>query len=411
MSQQQQQDTTTTTSTTVDEQQQQEDEQLVTPWEVSSKGGIDYNKLIDKFGSTKIEPALIERFERVTGKRAHHFLRRGIFFSHRDLVEILDAYEAGKPFYLYTGRGPSSGSLHFGHLVPFIFTKYLQDVFNVPLVIQMTNDEKYLWKDITLDEALQFTINNVKDIIALGFDIEKTFIFSNVEYIGHLYPNVIKIGKHVTLNQIKGIFGFGDSDACGKFAFPPVQAAPAFADSFPHIFSPTDPATKSIRCLIPCAIDQDPYFRMTRDIAPRLGYPKPSLIHSKFFPALQGHNTKMSASDANSAVYLSDTPQQVKDKVTKHAFSGGRDTKEEQEKYGANLEVDVSYEYLNYFLEDDELLKDIGEKYASGKLLTSQVKQRLVEIMVEINRRHQEARAKVTDDIVKAFMTVRKLNF
>lgn len=43
-------------------------------------------------------------------------------------------------------QGPSSESLHLGHLVPFMFTKWLQDTFNVPLVIQMTDDEKYLWK-------------------------------------------------------------------------------------------------------------------------------------------------------------------------------------------------------------------------------------------------------------------------
>jgi hypothetical protein len=51
-------------------------------------------------------------------------------------------YEAGKPFYLYTGRGPSSESMHLGHLIPFIFTKYLQDAFGCCLVIQMTDDEK-----------------------------------------------------------------------------------------------------------------------------------------------------------------------------------------------------------------------------------------------------------------------------
>eukprot|EP01133_Synstelium_polycarpum_P006677 gene6677-7761_t len=404
------QETTTTTTTTtvagVDENQ------TITPWEVSSQGGgINYDKLITQFGSTKIDQALIDRFERVTKRKAHHFLRRGIFFSHRELTEILDTYEAGKPFYLYTGRGPSSGSLHFGHLVPFIFTKYLQDVFGVPLVIQMTNDEKYLWKDITLEQSIEYTIGNAKDIIALGFDIEKTFIFSNLDYMGSLYPNVVKIGKHVTLNQIKGIFGFGDSDSCGKYAFPPVQAAPCVPDSFPHIFSPSDPATKTTRCLIPCAIDQDPYFRMTRDILPRIGYLKPSLIHSKFFPALQGHNTKMSASDVCSAVYLSDDPKTVKDKINKHAFSGGRNTKEEQEQFGANLEVDVSYEYLGYFLEDDDLLKEIGDKYSTGKMLTSEVKAVLIKIMNEINARHQDARSKVTDDIVKTFMSVRKLNF
>lgn len=54
---------------------------------------------------------------------------------------------------------------------------------------------------------------------------------------------------------------------------------------------------------------------MTRDVAPRLGLPKPALMHSEFFPALQGAQTKMSASDPNSSVFLTDTPNQIKNKV------------------------------------------------------------------------------------------------
>lgn len=60
---------------------------------------------------------------------------------------------------------------------------------------------------------------------------------------------------------------------------------------------------------------QDPYFRMTRDVAPRLGYSKPSLVFSTFFPALQGAQTKMSSSDANTSIALNDTPNQIKNKV------------------------------------------------------------------------------------------------
>lgn len=66
---------------------------------------------------------LLARIERLTGRPVHHFLRRGVFFSHRDLSTVLDCYEQKKPFYLYTGRGPSSDSLHLGHLIPFLFTK------------------------------------------------------------------------------------------------------------------------------------------------------------------------------------------------------------------------------------------------------------------------------------------------
>jgi len=70
-----------------------------------------------------VDDEILKRFEKITGKPPHHFLRRGMFFSHRELHLILNAAEQGKPFYLYTGRGPSSGSLHLGHLIPFLFTK------------------------------------------------------------------------------------------------------------------------------------------------------------------------------------------------------------------------------------------------------------------------------------------------
>ncbi len=106
-------------------------EQNITPFDVS--GGVDehgkllpvdYNKLTEKFGATPISKELLARFERVTGRKAHRFLRRGIVFTHRELNLILDRYERGEPFYLYTGRGPSSDSMHVGHVVPFEFTKY-----------------------------------------------------------------------------------------------------------------------------------------------------------------------------------------------------------------------------------------------------------------------------------------------
>ena len=76
-----------------------------------------------RFGSSKIDEALLARIEKATGKPVHHFLRRGIFFSHRDLHTIVSLYEQKKPFFLYTGRGPSSEAIHLGHLVPFIMTK------------------------------------------------------------------------------------------------------------------------------------------------------------------------------------------------------------------------------------------------------------------------------------------------
>lgn len=74
--------------------------------------------------------------------------------------------------------------MHLGHMIPFIFVKWLQDVFNVPLVIQMTDDEKFLFKDLTPEQTYQYTLQNARDIIAVGFDVEKTFIFSDWDNVG-----------------------------------------------------------------------------------------------------------------------------------------------------------------------------------------------------------------------------------
>lgn len=49
--------------------------------------------------------------------------------------------------------------------------------------------------------------------------------------------------------------------------------------------------------------------------------------------------------------------------INKHAFSGGRDSVEEHRKYGGNCDVDVSYQYLTFFLEDDEKLEKIRQVF------------------------------------------------
>ena len=54
----------------------------------------------------------------------------------------------------------------------------------MPLVIQLTDDEKFLYKDLSVDEAHRLAYENIKDIIACGFDVNKTFIFSDIDYIG-----------------------------------------------------------------------------------------------------------------------------------------------------------------------------------------------------------------------------------
>jgi tryptophanyl-tRNA synthetase len=114
----------------------------------------------------------------------YSFLIGNRIYNHSELDRILDLYEKGKPFYLYTGRGPSSGSMHVGHMVPFIFCQWLQKVFNACIVIQLTDDEKFLFKtELKMEDARKYCVENAKDIMSFGFDPERTFIFSNLEYM------------------------------------------------------------------------------------------------------------------------------------------------------------------------------------------------------------------------------------
>lgn len=70
-------------------------EQKVTPWQVvgsvaedGQELGINYDKLIEQFGTRRIDEELLRRFKEVTGHEPHRLLRRGMFFSHRrvDLI-------------------------------------------------------------------------------------------------------------------------------------------------------------------------------------------------------------------------------------------------------------------------------------------------------------------------------------
>jgi tryptophanyl-tRNA synthetase len=85
-------------------------------------------------------------------------------------------------------------------------------VFDVPLVIMMTDDEKYLFSKkakTTIEEVQSYTASNAKDIIAVGFDPNKTFIFSDYDYMGGaFYRNVTRMAKHITKNVAQAVFGF-----------------------------------------------------------------------------------------------------------------------------------------------------------------------------------------------------------
>jgi len=111
----------------------------------------------------------------------------------------------------------------------------------------------------------------------------------------------------------------------------------------------------------------------------------------------------MSASDPNSSIFMTDSANQIKNKINR-AFSGGKETVEEHRRLGGDPDVDVAYQYLSFFIEDDEELAQMAEDYRSGKLLTSELKAKCIKMLQGLVGEFQARKAKVTDDDVRNFM-------
>ena len=362
----------------------------VTPWEVS--GDINYDKLVKEFGLSKIDSKMLERIKKHT-KELHPMLSRGIFFAHRDLNWILDEYEKGNKFFLYTGRAPS-GPVHLGHILVWEFTKWLQEKFGVELWFQFPDEEKFLFKqNLTFEEIDKHLHDNMLDIIALGFDPNKTHFIIDTQHANLMYKEACKVAKKITFSNVKAVFGLTNESNIGSIFYTSMQAVPAF---LPSVLK-----KKKIPCLIPHAVDQDPHFRLTRDILPKLDHYKPASIQSSFIPPLTGTKGKMSSSK-ESSIFMTDTPEEVKKKINKYAFSGGQPTTEEHRKKGGNPDVDVSFQYLKMFFEpDNKKLKKIEQDYKSGKMLTGELKQILIEKINNFLKQHQKKRKLAENQIDK----------
>jgi len=368
---------------------EERNEMVVTPWEV--RGKVDYERLIREFGTQPLTDELLKRIAKYTGE-LHLQLRRRLFFSHRDLDTVLDLYDKGIKFVLYTGRGPS-GPVHIGHLVPWIFTRHLQEKFDTRLYFQMTDDEKFLVDDeLALEDTKRFAYENALDLIALGFKPENTFIIFDVQDMGLLYDIALEVAKRITYSTAKATFGFQESTNIGWVFWPAIQAVPCFIHA--------KLTGENVPALIPAAIDQDPYWRVTRDIATKLGYYKPAQMHCRFLPGL-GVGGKMSASEPETSIFTIDPPEVVKRKIW-NAFTGGRATVEEQKKLGGDPSVCSIFQYYYYlFEEDDKRLAERERRCRNGELLCGECKTELTERVNKFLAEHQRKREKAKNKVEK----------
>lgn len=356
----------------------------VTPWDVS--GQVDYQKLIKEFGTQSLDEKLFSQLK----DPKPPILKRGMFFSHRDLGRWLEFAKKDKISVVY-GRGPSE-KMHIGHLVPLIMAKYLQDSYGCKVYLPISDDEKfYVKKGLTFEDAETYAEDNILDIVAVGFDPKKTVIHRDFQYT-KIYSFAAQIAKRITYSTAKAVFGLTPQHNIGWTFYPAMQSAhilfPQYQDG-PHM------------TLVTIAIDQDPFMRIVRDVAEAFGMEKPAAVHSRFLPGLSG-DPKMSASKGEDVIWLSDDEKTVARKINKYAFSGGAATVEEHRKKGGNPDVDVSFLYLKYlFEEDDKKLARIHDDYRSGALLTGELKAHLIEKVNAFLKEHRKNRGKAARTVDK----------
>ena len=99
----------------------------------------------------------------------------------------------------------------------------------------------------------------------------------------------------------------------------------------------------------------------------------------------------------------------MQQQINKNAFSGGQTTVEEHRRLGGNCEVDIAYQYLTFFMEDDERLETIRKDYTSGAMLTGELKKELIDLITPLIMGIQESRKTVTDQVLQEFMQIRPL--
>lgn len=364
---------------------------VVTPWEI--KGNLDYQKLMKDFGVEKMQLLPKNFYEDI-------LFKRGVIFGQRDFGKVISCIKNKKPFVMMTGLMPT-GKFHIGHMLiahQMIFYQKL----GAKIYIAVADLEAYNARQKSLEELREIAIDQyLLNYIALGLKPENCeFYFqsersSDAKKSNAYYRLASNFSRYGTFNEFKGVYG---DISPGKMNASLFQAADMYHSQLPEFEG------KPVQTFIPVGIDQDPHIRIARGMANRnkdYKFIPIASTYSLFLPGLKGDG-KMSSSDENSFIAMTDNPKEVERKIKKYAFSGGQDTIEEHRKKGGNPDIDVSFQYLKMFFEpDDEKLMQIEKDYKSGKLLSGDLKKYLIEKINDFLAEHQKKREKSKNMINK----------
>lgn len=325
-------------------------------------------KLVSDFGA--------EPINKISNLPDFYTFNRGLFYSHRDFDKFLERLYKGEKSAIVSGFN-ASGSIHLGHKAVFDTNLFFQKEFGLDIYIPISDDESYVSGKVeSQTEAMKNSLSLVKELLAYGFDPEKTYFIIDQVYT-NIYNYAIMLSRNIIFSISRASYGYNDQTNLGMIFYPTIQSA--------HILLPElEFDTKNV--LVPIGPDEDVHIRVCRDLAQKHNLEKPATIHSKFLPGLDGE--KMSKSK-NNYILLLDSEKELKQKAKK-TLSGGRDTLEEHKKYGGIPEEDVAFKYLEmYFLEKNEI-EDVRERYKSGEMTSKDMKNLLIDKLIEFTEEFKE---------------------
>lgn len=339
----------------------------------------NYKRLIDEFGIKSFKEVLPRLSE------PHMNMRRGIVFGHIDFERILDAVKKSIEFAVMTGIKPLP--YHIGSFITCEEVIHFQKMGG-HVFFCIADLEAYAINRIPLRESYKISIDNLADLLALGLEHKRTYIYRQSESI-----NVLKLANifssHVTKRTLEAIYG---ERPFGHYMSALIQAADILQPQLKEFGGPKPTIT-------PVGADQAPHSRLTRDLARKevfrreYGFILPSFTFHTLIRGLDGSD-KMSKRNPRSYFAIDEGEDSIVYKV-KNAFTGGRETAKLQRKLGGQPEICPIYELEVYFFtRDDEKLRRIYFDCKNGDILCGEHKDEILRRILVFRKDHLKRKRK-----------------
>ena len=358
------------------------DKERLDPW---GTGAVkDYSRLQSEFGIEAVAP-LLPRF-----KKPSPHLSRGIDFGQRDLGRILDAVDKNKPYAVMSGIKPT-GDFHLGTKMTADDMVYFQSLSKKGTVFYAVADvEAYADNGLSFEQTSKIATRNVADILALGLDPDRAVVYLQSEELKVMQLGTV-FSRGVTNNMLRAIYG---ERQIGLYLAALFQAGDILMPQLEELGGPKP-------VLVPVGADQDPHIRLARDLAARYhdeyGFIPPSAVYHRLMLGLGGSD-KMSKRSADSLITLDDTPEDATRRIS-HAFTGGRDTVEEQRRLGARADICPVYDlYRFHFAKNDEHVERVYHECTKGIRLCGECKQEATGLVKTFLESHHKKRDSLLGD-------------